>query len=75
MRCSRSITGGPSSSTARRSASWTHSGLSTFLRAQSFARHHDGDVVVARPSRSVLLVLEVTGLDRRLTDGGGRHDG
>ena len=25
------------------------SGLSAFLRAQSFARHHDGDVVVARP--------------------------
>ena len=50
------------------------SGLSAFLRAQSFARHHDGDVVVTRPSRSVLLVLEVTGLDQTLT-GGDRRDG
>jgi anti-anti-sigma factor len=49
------------------------SGLNALLRAQSFARHHDGDVSVVNPSAPVQRLLEITGLDAQLLGSGNDH--
>jgi anti-anti-sigma factor len=47
------------------------SGINALLRAQSFARHHDGDLAVVNPSSSVRRLLEILTLEDQLLAGRG----